>query len=62
MPVKFIAFALSIKPLQVQNVLRIHKKIGYKLLEDKRLKLKNWKIKITPEKLELIIRKQTLYN
>ena len=26
MPVKFIAFALSIKPLQVQNVLRIHKK------------------------------------
>lgn len=60
MPVKFIAFALSIKPLQVQNVLRIHKKNGYKLLEDKRLKLKNWKIKITPEKLELIIRKQTL--
>ena len=41
MPVKFIAFALSIKPLQVQNVLRIHKKNGYKLLEDKRLKLKN---------------------
>ena len=28
MPVKFIAFALSIKPLQVQNVLRIHKKMG----------------------------------
>ena len=34
------------------------KKNEYKLLEDKRLKLKNWKIKITPEKLELIIRKK----